>query len=236
MVQKLTYLKKYNENVRILTMDEIGKLDDNVIPIEWKKLFNHDDIKGRIDLLLKIWAKNVGIELRNTIAYLNEHLTNIEIMDVEGEYSILYTIKNTKGDLLYYEGRNPQKRQKNIEIELEESWDKTPFSIQRFYENVHDGFYYYASTSMGLVPLDSVTYLGDEDIEWSIIDDLEEPIKINLDSSFGFFSNGMGSYIAIDYTNCDDNNATFWSAKLKPKYNINFWSYVDEWIVIGFDT
>ena len=236
MVQKLTYLKKYNENVRILTMDEIGKLDDDVIPIEWKKLFNHDDIKGRIDLLLKIWAKNVGIELRNTIAYLNEHLTNIEIMDVEGEYSILYTIKNTKGDLLYYEGRNPQKRKKNIEIELEESWDKTPFSIQRFYENVHDGFYYYASTSMGLVPLDSVTYLGDEDIEWSIIDDLEEPIKINLDSSFGFFSNGMGSYIAIDYTNCDDNNATFWSAKLKPKYNINFWSYVDEWIVIGFDT
>ena len=39
---------------------------------------------------------------------------------------------------------------------------------------------------MGLVPLESVTYLGDEGIEWSIIDDLEEPIKINLDSSFGF--------------------------------------------------
>ena len=51
---------------------------------------------------------------------------------------------------------------------------------------------------MGLVPLESVTYLGDEDIEWSIIDDLEEPIKINLDSSFGFFTNGMGSYVAID--------------------------------------
>ncbi len=154
-------------------------------------------------------------------------------MDVEGEYSVLYTIKNSKGDILYYEGRNPQKGQKNVE--LEGLWDKTPSSIQRFYENVHDGFYYYASESMGLVPLESVTYLGDEDIEWSIIDDLEEPIKINLDSSFGFFSNGMGSYIAIDYTNCVDNNATFWSAKLKPKYNISFWSYVDEWVVIGFE-
>lgn len=233
MNQKLTYLKKYNENVRILTIDEISKLDDNEIPIEWRKLFNHDDIKGRIDLLLKMWEKNVGIELRNTISYLNEHLINVEIMDIEGEYSVLYTIKNSKEDILYYEGRNPQKGQKNIE--LERLWDKTPSSIQSFYENVHDGFYYYASESMGLVPLESVTYLGDEDIEWSIIDDLEEPIKINLDSSFGFFSNGMGSYVAIDYTNSVDNNATFWSAKLKPKYNISFWSYVDEWIVIGFE-
>ncbi|WP_431812017.1 SMI1/KNR4 family protein [Lysinibacillus sp. FW12] len=233
MNQKLTYLKKYNENVRILTIDQIEKLEDNEIPIEWKKIFYNDDIKKRINLFMKIWEKNIGIELRNTISYLNEYLTNIEIIDMEGEYSVLYTIRNSKGDILYYEGRNPQKRQKNIE--LEKSWSKIPSSIQKFYENVHDGFYYYASESMGLVPLESVTYLGDEDIEWSIIDDLEEPIKINLDSSFGFFTNGMGSYIAIDYTNCVDNNATFWSAKLKPKYNINFWSYVDEWIVIGFE-
>ncbi|ATP40194.1 SMI1/KNR4 family protein [Solibacillus sp. R5-41] len=233
MNQKLTYLKKYNENVRILTIDEISRLNDDEIPIEWRKLFYNDDIKERIDLLLNIWRKNVGIELRNTISYLNEHLINIEIMDVVGDYSVLYTIKNSKGDILYYEGRNPQKGQKNIE--LEDSWDKIPTSIKSFYKNVHDGFYYYASESMGLVPLESVTYLGDEDIEWSIIDDLEEPIKINLDSSFGFFTNGMGSYVAIDFTNCTNNKATFWSAKLKPKYNISFWSYVDEWIVIGFE-
>lgn len=233
MDQKLTYLKKYNENVRILTIDEISRLEENEIPIEWRKFFYNGDIKGRIDLLLNLWEKNVGIELRNTISYLNEHLINIEIMDVEGAYSILYTIKNSKGNIMYYEGRNPQKAQKNIE--LEESWNRIPNSIRSFYENIHDGFYYYASESMGLVPLESVTYLGDEDLEWSIIDDLEEPIKINLDSSFGFFSNGMGSYVAIDYTNCIDDNGTFWSAKLKPKYNICFWSYVDEWIVIGFE-
>ncbi|MED3122634.1 SMI1/KNR4 family protein [Bacillus wiedmannii] len=233
MDQKLTYLKRYNKNVRILTIDEISRLGDNEIPIEWRELFYNDDIKGRIDLLLNIWGRNVGTELRNTISYLNKHLTNVEILDVEGAYSILYTIRNSKGDILYYEGCNPQKGQKNIE--LEDAWDKIPASIRSFYENVHDGFYYYASESMGLVPLELVTYLGNEDIEWSIIDDLEESIKINLDSSFGFFTNGMGSYVAIDYNNCIDNTATFWSAKLKPKYNIDFWGYVDEWIVIGFE-
>ena len=91
-------------------------------------------------------------------------------MDVEGAYSILYTIRNSKGNIMYYEGRNPQKAQKNIE--LEGSWDKIPTSIRSFYENIHDGFYYYASESMGLVPLESVTYLGDEDLEWSIIDEI----------------------------------------------------------------
>lgn len=57
MNQKLTYLKKYNENVRILTIDQIEKLEDNEIPIEWKKIFYNDDIKKRIDLFVKIWEK-----------------------------------------------------------------------------------------------------------------------------------------------------------------------------------
>jgi hypothetical protein len=46
-------------------------------------------------------------------------------------------------------------------------------------------------------------------------------MQINLNISFGFFSNGMGSYVAIDVTNCEKNNATFWSGKIQPKYNIN---------------
>lgn len=74
-------------------------------------------------------GRNVGTELRNTISYLNKHLTNVEIMDVEGAYSILYTIRNSKGDILYYEGCNPQ-RDKNIE--LKDVWDKIPASIRSF--------------------------------------------------------------------------------------------------------
>jgi hypothetical protein len=154
-------------------------------------------------------------------------------MEVDNLYSILYTIKNSKGKYLYYEGRNPQDKFENEE--LEKSWNNIPDSIRSFYENIHNGFYYYASESMGLVPFESVTYLGDEDLDWDIIDDLKESIQIDLETSFGFFSNGMGDYIAIDYKNCKNDNATFWSAKIQPKYNINFWNYVDEWIVIGFE-
>ncbi len=86
---------------------------------------------------------------------------------------------------------------------------------------------------MGLVPRQSVTYFNDD--EWGIIDDLEEPIKIDLRTTFGFFKSGMGGYVAIDYTSCDNNNATLWFSNSQPRYNIDFWDVVDEWMVIGFE-
>ncbi|MCI1696865.1 SMI1/KNR4 family protein [Aneurinibacillus aneurinilyticus] len=233
MELKLDFLREYNENIRLVSPDEVDNINIGLIPDMWRELFKEQDKEKRIQKILSVWRQHVGTNLRNTISYLDEYLEDIELMEFDNTYSILYTIKNSKGEFLYYEGRNPQDSFENEELEL--SWGKIPDSIRNFYENVHNGFYDYTSESMGLVPLESVTYLGDEDLDWGIIDELEEPIQINLDTSFGFFSNGMGSYVAIDYTNCNNDNATFWSAKRQPKYNVNFWSYVDEWIVIGFE-
>nr|WP_252250059.1 hypothetical protein [Clostridium sp. ZBS13] len=87
---------------------------------------------------------------------------------------------------------------------------------------------------MGLSSLENVVYL--DDYEWGIIDDIEsQNLKIDLGSSYGFFSNGMGTYVVIDYNNCDNDNATLWSSKEEPEYNLKFWDTVDEWTVIGFE-
>lgn len=86
---------------------------------------------------------------------------------------------------------------------------------------------------MGLISLEDAAYLGDDDFDWGIIDDLNQPLQIGLDTSFGFFNNGMGTDVAIDYKNCGQDHATLWSAKDQPEYNINFWDFADEWIVIG---
>lgn len=228
MEQKLNFLRKFNNgNVNLVSTDEVRNIDSSKLPNDWFIIFGEEDSRIRKDILLELWRKYSATELRNTISYLNEYLEDIEIIEVNGRYSILYTITNLKGMTLYYEGRNPLDTFNNEE--LEKSWEKIPDGIRKFYENVHNGFYYYASESMGL---ESVTYF--EDYEWGIIEDLEEPMKIDLKTTFGFFSNGMGTYVAIDYQNCSDHNATLWSAKKQPRYNINFWDVVDEWIVIGF--
>lgn len=235
MEQKLEYLKKYTMRkdgyIRLIPDEEIIHI--GMIPESWLKIFGEKVTQKRIEILLDLWKDNLGIELRNTISYLSEYLENIELMEINQRYSILYTIRNRSGQIMYYEGRNPLENFNNKY--LEDIWINIPNSIQNFYNNIHNGVYYYASGSMGLVPKEDVAYLGDDDFDWGILDDLEEPLQIDLSTSFGFFSNGMGTYVAIDYKNCNGDKATLWSAKDQPEYNINFWDYVDEWIVIGFE-
>nr|WP_255323519.1 hypothetical protein [Priestia megaterium] len=81
---------------------------------------------------------------------------------------------------------------------------------------------------------ETITYL--DDYEWDIVEEIgERNLKIDFASSYGFFSNGMGTYVVVDYKNSLGDNATLWSSKEEPEYNLNFWDVVDEWMVIGFE-
>ncbi|KFX57256.1 SMI1/KNR4 family protein [Clostridium botulinum] len=234
--EKINFLNKYTLNkklsIKILNVDEINNLEEGVIPLEWKEAFNEVEKSKKIKKILEIWEKNVKDEMSNVISFFKEFLLDVEFMNVGNKYSILYSIKNSNGKILYYEGGNPKHNLKNEH--LKKSWNKIPKKLRAFYENVHDGFYYYPSRSMGLSSLENVVYL--DDYEWGIIDDIEsQNLKIDLGSSYGFFSNGMGTYVVIDYNNCDNDNATLWSSKEEPEYNLKFWDTVDEWTVIGFE-
>lgn len=233
MENKLDFLKEYDENVEIIPFSDIDKIDSRSIPNAWCEVFREQEARKRIEIILDIWKKHLGNELRNTISYLAEHLTNVELIKKNDKYSILYTIipsSKEPDEEEYYEGGNPLDINNNKA--LAEAWDKIPDSVQKFYESVHNGFVYFASQAMGLVPLNLVTYFDDD--EWEIIGELKEPIQIDLKTTFGFFKSGMGGYVAIDYNNCQNDNATLWWANKQPKYNVNFWDVVDEWIVIGF--
>lgn len=138
-----------------------------------------------------------------------------------------YIIQNSTGKELYYEGIIPQEpflQDKHIIV------DQISNKLRDYYKNLHNGFYYYASKSMGIVSWEDVFCLDDE--EWGIIDELQQPIRINLETSYSFFSNGMGKYICLDLSN---QTCALWSAKDAPRYNLNFWDVIDEWIVIGFE-
>ena len=84
---------------------------------------------------------------------------------------------------------------------------------------------------MGIICTKDISNFGE--VEWEIINELEESLQIDLKSTFGFFNNGMGGYLAIDIINCDINSATLWFSDDQPEYNLNFWDVVDEWMKIG---
>lgn len=235
-MEKLEYLNKYtldvNKKVELLTNIEVGDMKEGLIPNEWKIIFQKDNKQEKIISVLQMWSKYVGKELSNTIAYLKDNLIDVEIMKIGNKYSLLYSINSENNKVLFYEGRNPKER--IMREDLKKDWPNIPNKIREFYENVHSGFYYYASKSMGLDAYENITYLND--YEWAILQEIEaDEVRIDLKSSYGFFNNGMGDYVVIDYNNCQEGNATLWSAKEEPEYNLNFWDVVDEWIVIGFE-
>lgn len=229
MEDKLQFLKKFRKYVELVSADEINNLTTAEITINWLNAIKEKDSKTKVEKTIEIWKEFVSIDLRNTISYLEENLLDVDLIKDNGNYSILYSVRVGNGEIDYYEGGIPN-RDFNT-AELGTVWSKIPPSIKNFYENLHNGFYYFVSRAMGLVPVERTTHF--EDYEWGILEELDEPLGINMATTYGFFENGMGGYVAIDLNNCIGDVATLWFTNDKPEYNVNFWDIVDEWIVIG---
>lgn len=227
MMDKGIFLNKYHKGVEIIknNLDEI-----EVLPQLWKDILHAPSFNERRTKVLDLWKKYAYPMLSNTIRYLEENLEDVDLIRYSGKYSLLYSIRMPNGNTIYYEGGNPEINR--LPDELHKQWNAFPTKIRNFYENLHNGFFYYASGSMGIMPVEDILFLGEED--WGILDELEEPLKINLNSAFGVFSSGMGGYVAVDTLDCMNDKATLWYANRQPRYNLNFWDVVDEWIVIGF--
>ncbi|WP_088816169.1 MULTISPECIES: SMI1/KNR4 family protein [Listeria] len=231
---KLSFLNKYifikDAQVELIKSNEI--VDENV-PQLWKQIIAINNSSERVSRIVQQWKDVIGEELRNTISYLEEFLEDVEVMRIGSKYYLLYSIKNSSNKILYYTGGNPLEENFKNHEELKRDWRNVPSKLCEFYEILHDGFYYFPSRSMGIDSIENITYL--DDYEWSIIE--EENIKpdIDLARSYGFFSNGMGMYVVLDLTNESPNQAVLWSAKKAPRYNLDFWAIVDEWIVMGFE-
>lgn len=226
MKEKITYLKKYRKDVQIILKD-FNQIGD--IPLIWKNILKQSDMTDRIEETIKLWNRYMGLQFRNTIMYLKEKLVGIDLIKCGEKYSLLYSVLSSSNRILYYEGGNPNN--KLLSGGLEKEWGSFHNSIVNFYENLHDGFFYYASKSMGLLPAQDIVFFDDED--WGIIDELEEPLGICLATTFGIFASGMGGYVAIDTSKCDKSKAVLWFTNRQPRYDIDFWDIVDEWTVIG---
>ncbi|GAB1769468.1 SMI1/KNR4 family protein [Priestia megaterium] len=228
-MNKLSFLQQYRKSIEFVSNEDLLNIKKENIPKEWLEVFIETDKTERKDKLIALWNLICKKELSHTISYLKENLVDVELIIDNGQYASLYSVKSENDEILYYEGGIPNKSIYNLD--MQQAWSSVPQSIVKFYGKLHNGFYYMPSRAMGLVPLERVTYFKED--EWGILDDLEHPLEINLDTTYGFFENGMGGYVAVDLNNCTDNRATLWFTNDQPEYNVDFWDIVDEWILIG---
>lgn len=89
-VEKIKYLNSYTIcNSKIEFIDNKDEIRSANIPDYWKKAFLEEDFEQQKEVILLEWKKFVESELSNTISYLNQFLTNVELMKIGTQYSIL---------------------------------------------------------------------------------------------------------------------------------------------------
>ena len=217
--EKIAFLNKYtlSSEKKVEFVTDESTILNAPIPEYWKVAFLTDNLEDRKSAILGEWRKYLARELSNTILYLKTYLTNIELMKIGDEYSILYTILSYKTQkIAFYEGKNPLSESnfgKKFDCTVE-NIDKT---IVDFYTKVHNGFYYYPIKTMGLDSAENIDSMAD--FEWEYEDQLEMDL----------------TYIVLDLTQNIGTGAYLWSTKELPKGNLNFWDFIDEWIIIGLD-
>lgn len=226
------YLRKYHKTTEVI---QDGFENISGIPEIWVTILKQktpDKIRSIIDM----WEKDFSHELPQQIAYFEKHLKDVDLITYVNfkkrqVYSLLYSIESEKGRILYYEGGNPLDVKQDEKIMAHLS--RFPEKITQFYETLHNGFFYYASGSTGLISACDIWALDDE--EWHILEELEEPLQIDMENTYAVFASGGGGYVVVDLGNCENNNATIWSTTRQPNYNQNFWGIVDTWTVIGLE-
>lgn len=223
-MEKLAFLRQFRKDLEII---DLTQADNITIPEIWRSIFSENDFSAQKDLIIKEWKNVVGAELPESIAFMEENLCELDLIRYRDKISILYSIRCEDEEIYYFEGGNPKDCTNHKLLE------GMPAKLKLFYTDLHNGFFYYPSRAMGLIQLDEVTHFSDD--EWGIIDELEEPLQINLETTYGFYENGGGVYIAIDYSNCENNNAVEWYDDIDPDYNIDFWECTDRMLRIAFE-
>lgn len=232
MKETLEYLRKFRPDIEIVPVDSTNALQKERLSVRWMDILSDEDIDSRKNKLLALWKAACDKEFNRVIAYLSDHLVDVFLLYHQDEFSLLYAIRNKGGVIYYYEGRFPDLTTRSTY--LQNNWHRLPAGLQRFYEMLHNGFYYSSSGNMGLVPLQKLIRLSDA--EWDILEEMEEAPEINLETSYCFFRNGMGDYLVLDLEKENTaEEAVLWYSQEEPEYQLPFWEVVDEWTVLGIE-
>ncbi|MFC4212409.1 hypothetical protein ACFOWA_14515 [Pedobacter lithocola] len=226
-MSKIEYLKKYNSKVEIIAFETLNENQLKNLPEYWKNALSQDSTSKTIDSILTQWKK-FPYQFQSTIGYLQANLLEIELLADGDQLALLYTIKNVKGNEAYYIGYNPNTKP------LIDYFEKLPESFKDIYNQLHNGWVYYASKSNGLLPIEDTIVLADED--WGILEEIDvDELPFNLQNCIGLFDNGKGDYASIDLESENKKFGFIWWHTKAPKLGIEIWPVIDEWTKIGME-
>jgi len=235
MKNKLEFLQFEDSTVALVKNECIQELID-VLPSSWHEIVLTDNDETRCQATIGLWQNYLGEKLPNVLEQFQSRLKNVELLERrENEvkrYSLLYSMADTDGKCIYYEGRNPMDNV--LERSELEYWERLPMGIRDFYENVHDGFYHYMNRGMGLQPLRFTHFFEvvDEEIaEWNLeVGDYGE-LWTEESHQLAFYWNNLGVALSMDDSENCEKNAVLWKRDSPPQFKADFWKIVDQLLI-----
>ena len=105
-----------------------------------------------------------------------------------------------------------------------------PEKLREFYMHIHNGWFESISEGLGLLPIEKVQFLDES--EWGLTDEILQ--SVDLSKTYYVFHNGGGGFLCINTEDAENPKSLVWWTNDQPKLNIEFWSFLDSWIEIGF--
>ncbi|MEX2948704.1 SMI1/KNR4 family protein [Staphylococcus warneri] len=192
------------------------------IPDKWKRVLLTKDKTQKVNLTIEIWKNGFSKKLSNVLNYMSRNLIDCELIKNKEQYYIVYILQHPTSETIYYLG-GLDSNNTNLET--------LPNDLKEFYQEVHNGFYFFPGKFMGLQEIKDVEVMSEYD--WGVISDLDIHIDFNLDDYIIIFATGMGGYIVVKAHN-DNSNAIIWFDDDEPIYDENIWDILDEWLYLGF--
>lgn len=226
-MEKIEYLKKYNAAIQIVHLENLSEKEISVLPKYWVDSLSESFTPIKLKVVLDQWKK-FPYQFQSTTNYLESSLLDIDLILENGQFGLLYTVRNLKGNNAYYVGYNPNTKK------APEYFATLPQSFREIYDNLHNGWVYYASKSNGLLPIEDTLILNDE--EWGILEEIDiKDLPFDLNQCVGLFDNGKGDYASIDLRSDDKKKGFIWWHTKPPKLNVEIWPVIDEWTKIGME-
>lgn len=76
------------------------------MPKFWSEALSENLTSDKVKIILDQWKK-FPYQFQSTAYYLNINLLDIDLVAINDQFALLYTVKNLKGDNAYYIGYNP---------------------------------------------------------------------------------------------------------------------------------
>jgi len=141
------------------------------------------------------------------------------VLLAEREPSLIYIFEDTE-DYYYYIGGAPLSTRNSTPTQTH----KLPRDIRELYLNLHNGFTFHPSNSMGPLPVEQLAEILD------LYDGSNPGFPSGLT---GVLHNGAGDYLCI-IPDTDSEHAAIWWHELPDRLEsgIDFWDVMDTWISI----